>query len=219
MSPGRTVPDLGRPRRRRRRSPRPAITRHRQRGSGCCSRSSLLPFALVAAASPADARDLLRRLGRSRLHQRHDPHREVDVVEPASTSSVTGPGGFDETATSDDRGRWSVQVRRARRATPPAVDEETLPANVGVTGTEGSVPVTITQPLAGPEAVAFGVRTGDCRAAVSTSDRIIRSTFSGLRLGLLLALASIGLSLIYGTTGLSNFAHAELVIRRHPRRS
>ena len=35
--------------------------------------------------------------------------------------------------------------------------------------------------------------------------------FSGIRLGLLLALASIGLSLIYGTTGLSNFAHAEQV--------
>jgi branched-chain amino acid transport system permease protein len=32
-----------------------------------------------------------------------------------------------------------------------------------------------------------------------------------LRLGLLLALASIGLSLIYGTTGLSSFSHAEQV--------
>ncbi|MCA5891796.1 branched-chain amino acid ABC transporter permease [Isoptericola sp. NEAU-Y5] len=32
---------------------------------------------------------------------------------------------------------------------------------------------------------------------------------SGLRFGLLLALASIGLNLIFGTTGLSNFAHGE----------
>ncbi|WP_454860580.1 ABC transporter permease subunit [Promicromonospora soli] len=31
----------------------------------------------------------------------------------------------------------------------------------------------------------------------------------GIRLGLLLALASVGISLIYGTTGLSNFAHGE----------
>ena len=46
---------------------------------------------------------------------------------------------------------------------------------------------------------------------MSFSDRVIRSIFSGIRLGLLLALASIGLSLIYGTTGLSNFAHAEQV--------
>jgi branched-chain amino acid transport system permease protein len=33
----------------------------------------------------------------------------------------------------------------------------------------------------------------------------------GLLLGLLLALAAIGLSLIYGTTGLSNFAHSEQI--------
>ena len=42
-----------------------------------------------------------------------------------------------------------------------------------------------------------------CPAGSLRSDRILRSIFSGLRLGLLLALASIGLSLIYGTTGLS----------------
>lgn len=35
--------------------------------------------------------------------------------------------------------------------------------------------------------------------------------FNGLVFGLLLALASVGLSLIYGTTGLSNFAHGEQV--------
>ena len=34
---------------------------------------------------------------------------------------------------------------------------------------------------------------------------------NGLNFGLLLALAAIGLSLIFGTTGLSNFAHAEMV--------
>ena len=133
---------------------------------------------------------------------------EKDVVAGVDVN-VTGPGGFDETATSDDRGRWSVEVTEVGDYTA-TIDEETLPANVGVTGNEGSVQVTITN-LSQAKAVAFGVRTGDYSAAVSTSDRIIRSTFSGLRLGLLLALASIGLSLIYGTTGLSNFAHAELV--------
>jgi hypothetical protein len=34
---------------------------------------------------------------------------------------------------------------------------------------------------------------------------------SGLLLGLLLALASLGLSLVFGTTGLTNFSHGELV--------
>ena len=44
-------------------------------------------------------------------------------------------------------------------------------------------------------------------AATARSEQVV----NGIRLGLLLALASVGLSLIYGTTGLSNFAHAEQV--------
>lgn len=34
---------------------------------------------------------------------------------------------------------------------------------------------------------------------------------SGIRMGLLLALGAVGLSLVFGTTGLSNFAHAEML--------
>ena len=36
-------------------------------------------------------------------------------------------------------------------------------------------------------------------------------TAEGLRFGLIIALAAVGLSLIFGTTGLTNFAHGELV--------
>ncbi len=43
------------------------------------------------------------------------------------------------------------------------------------------------------------------------TNRLLQSILNGLVFGLLLALASVGLSLIYGTTGLSNFAHGELV--------
>lgn len=45
----------------------------------------------------------------------------------------------------------------------------------------------------------------------SGNNRVAQLAVNGLIFGLLLALASVGLSLIYGTTGLSNFAHAELV--------
>lgn len=44
-----------------------------------------------------------------------------------------------------------------------------------------------------------------------TWSRLAQQSASGLVFGLLLALASVGLSLIYGTTGLSNFAHGEQV--------
>jgi branched-subunit amino acid ABC-type transport system permease component len=44
-----------------------------------------------------------------------------------------------------------------------------------------------------------------------TGTRIIQQIINGTVFGILLALASVGLSLIYGTTGLSNFAHGEQV--------
>ena len=42
-------------------------------------------------------------------------------------------------------------------------------------------------------------------------DRVVQLIAEGLRFGLILALAALGLSLIYGTTGLVNFCHGELI--------
>jgi neutral amino acid transport system permease protein len=41
--------------------------------------------------------------------------------------------------------------------------------------------------------------------------RFAQQTFSGIQFGLIIAMTALGLSLIYGTTGLVNFAHGELV--------
>jgi branched-chain amino acid transport system permease protein len=42
-------------------------------------------------------------------------------------------------------------------------------------------------------------------------DRMIQRGADGLRLGLVIAMCAVGLSLIFGTTGLTNFAHGEMV--------
>lgn len=47
--------------------------------------------------------------------------------------------------------------------------------------------------------------------SAGASNLLAQNLFNGLVFGLLLALASVGLSLIYGTTRLSNFAHGEQV--------
>ena len=49
------------------------------------------------------------------------------------------------------------------------------------------------------------------RVTMSFFDQLLDRLMNGLNFGLLLALASIGVSLIYGTTGLSNFAHGEML--------
>ena len=49
------------------------------------------------------------------------------------------------------------------------------------------------------------------RNVTSFFDQFVQRVVNGLNFGLLLALAAIGLSLVFGTTGISNFAHAEMV--------
>ena len=153
-----------------------------------------------------ERRDLPAGVGRQGLHRRDDPHR--GGCRPRRGHLRRGPNGFAETATTDDEGKWSVAITEPGDYTA-TIDEKTLPKGTVVSGS-ATQEFSVTN-LAQTAARTFGVRTGDYSDAVSFSDRVIRSIFSGIRLGLLLALASIGLSLIYGTTGLSNFAHAEQV--------
>ena len=108
--------------------------------------------------------------------------------------------------------------------TPPgdyvaSVDPDTLPDGFEVNvpknlqgEDKNSIKVTVTKVGSqGATTANMNVRSVDEEGASSKLGEIVQASFSGLRLGLLLALASVGLSLIYGTTGISNFAHAEQV--------
>ena len=48
-------------------------------------------------------------------------------------------------------------------------------------------------------------------SGASLFDRIAQRLVDGVRLGLIIAICYVGLSLIFGTTGLTNFAHGEMV--------
>ena len=59
---------------------------------------------------------------------------------------------------------------------------------------------------------ALNFFTGQSAAAARTDfEKIAQRFVDGVRLGLIIAMCSVGLSLIFGTTGLTNFAHGELV--------
>ncbi|MCS6566817.1 branched-chain amino acid ABC transporter permease [Curtobacterium flaccumfaciens pv. flaccumfaciens] len=136
-----------------------------------------------------------------------DPAEDVDV-------DVTGPSGFDQTATTNADGRWSVKVETAGEYTV-SVDQGTLPKGQYLTNAadaERKVQATLNAN------VGQIFQLSDQKGATTSSDssgvsmqRAWQQFASGLRLGLLIALASIGLSLIYGTTGLSSFSHGEQV--------
>lgn len=122
----------------------------------------------------------------------------VDVV-------VTPAAGDPETVTTDEDGKWNLQVTEPGEYTVE-IDKDTLPDDVVTSGK-----TTVNVKLGATAPALIEVRTSDYSAESSRFDEILQSAVNGLRLGLLLALASVGLSLIYGTTGLSNFAHAEQV--------
>jgi neutral amino acid transport system permease protein len=65
----------------------------------------------------------------------------------------------------------------------------------------------------GDRPVVFRLTEEGAAARERTSDaqRLLSLFASGVRFGLVIGLAAVGLSLIFGTTGLTNFAHGELV--------
>ena len=120
---------------------------------------------------------------------------------------VTGPG-FDEIATTDENGKWQLIVPTKAKY-KVEIDLKSLPKGVDLrdpstTVREADVTVTDTAAVLFP----LGKST---RVVESFSDQLMVRLFAGLNLGLLLAVAAIGISLIFGTTGLNNFAHGEMV--------
>ncbi|WP_062464778.1 branched-chain amino acid ABC transporter permease [Demequina soli] len=65
--------------------------------------------------------------------------------------------------------------------------------------------------LGGDHAAATTVDPVVAPANTPKSQLVVQGLINGTVFGILLALAAVGLSLIYGTTGLSNFAHGEQV--------
>jgi branched-chain amino acid transport system permease protein len=121
---------------------------------------------------------------------------------------VKGPGGFSQTATSDKTGRWTVEVPGKGTYTVN-IDEKTLPKGVNLTDPSKKslkVPVLVGQDK--PIVFPLGKSTRKIEGKWSQAAQL---SAEGLRFGLIIALAAVGLSLIFGTTGLTNFAHGELV--------
>jgi branched-chain amino acid transport system permease protein len=129
----------------------------------------------------------------------------------ADVQLVIAGGGFSVEVVSGEDGRWAVGVPERGEYTV-TLNEETLPEGIAVIDPELEQPNvrTITVGQSGSAVANFFIGQGE-RNTVSLLDQVVERLFNGLNFGLLLALAAIGLSLVFGTTGLSNFAHAELI--------
>lgn len=149
--------------------------------------------------------------------------------EPAAGITLTLSGsGDDQTVETDAAGQWAFAVTKAGTFTVK-VDESTLPEgqflkladsrdiSVQLGSVAGGLFPLTDDPNAGNTATPAPGEGGESAGNASESassfpwKRFWQQFASGIRMGLLIALASLGLSLIFGTTGLSNFAHGEMV--------
>jgi neutral amino acid transport system permease protein len=112
---------------------------------------------------------------------------------------------IDET-TSATNGRWELTVPQPGQYSF-RIDQQSLPPGVNVL--QGEVMREVN-----PGTLSLVVfRFGEQRVGLETSAtaQVLRILVDGIRFGLVIGITGVGLSLIFGTTGLTNFAHGELV--------
>lgn len=143
-------------------------------------------------------------------------------------------------ATTDAKGAWQVPVP-TDGVYSVSLDTSTLPSSLQVRLKGGETLATVTVSpnqtrnvifqLISKSAQQEGAASGSATATTPTEgspaagtaagnaqdqstpfiNRLLQLTVEGIKLGAIIAITSVGLSLVFGTTGLINFAHGELV--------
>jgi branched-chain amino acid transport system permease protein len=122
--------------------------------------------------------------------------------------SIEGPDGFSAEIKTDSLGAWEVLIP-SKGTYSATINEGDLPSGQALTDpTKGTVKANVF--MLGVELrLLFPVGPGVEKATML--ERSAQLTVDGLILGLIIALAALGLNLIFGTTGLTNFAHGEIL--------
>lgn len=132
-----------------------------------------------------------------------EPIAGVKVTVKDASGADVGEG------TTDEKGIATIPVPTKADYTV-VLDESTLPE--GLTISEGGSERQVKGDAFVTTTVTVNFFTGASgRQEVSWWDQLAQRLADGARFGLVLAMCSVGLSLIYGTTGLTNFAHGEMV--------
>jgi branched-chain amino acid transport system permease protein len=113
-------------------------------------------------------------------------------------------------ATTDAQGRFDIPVPKGGTYRIE-LDPKTIPAGFELRDPKSTVRPRYLVFGAIRQRVLFPFKGGPTTAGESRIDRVANLLVNGIRFGLIVGVCSVGLSLVYGTTGLVNFAHGELV--------
>ena len=122
--------------------------------------------------------------------------------------SVLGPNGFSTEVATDEAGEWEVPIL-SKGSFSATINVDDLPEGQALTDPEkGTVRANVFM-LGVDLRLLFPIGPGVVQATLL--ERSAQLTLDGILLGLVIGLAALGLSLIFGTTGLTNFAHGEIL--------
>ena len=162
---------------------------------------TLLVLLVVGAlALPALAQDGERIRGQLTADDEGVPGVEIDVA--------TLDGDPVGTGISDEEGEWFVDLP-GPDTYQVTINVDTLPGGVSLRDPERTtLEIRVGEGSTSTALFALGERE-DTRPLLI--QRLAQSSVNGLKFGLIIAMTAIGLSLIFGTTGLINFAHGDMV--------
>jgi neutral amino acid transport system permease protein len=129
-------------------------------------------------------------------------------VEGVELTVVDADGAEVDVVVSDADGQFEVELPGPGAYTV-RLNEDTLPDDVELRDEAQAELVVNVRPN---ERQPLNYFLGESlRETQSRWDQLPQTIANGIKFGLIIAITAVGLSLIYGTTGLSNFAHGELV--------
>ena len=129
-------------------------------------------------------------------------------VPGVSVTVLDASGAEVGTGVTDAKGAVVIPVP-AKADYTIRIDESTLPADAQLSG-PAEQQITADSFTVATKTVNFFIGESQ-RETTSGVERVAQRIADGIRLGLIIAMCSVGLSLIFGTTGLTNFAHGEMV--------
>jgi len=130
-----------------------------------------------------------------------------DPIAGAQITATTPDGELIGEATTADDGTWAVDLPGPGDYVV-SLDQDTLPEGVDLRDPERDVLEVSINP-GQQRTLLYAI--GEAGEVTGLATRLVTAAFSGLQFGLIIAIAAIGLSLIFGTTGLVNFAHGDMV--------
>jgi branched-chain amino acid transport system permease protein len=171
----------------------------------------LLAFCgVMAVADGAEAQDVSIQV-QVRQQQRDAQGRADNQPLPGVTVTLLDASGSEiATLVTDAEGIALFPVPERADYTV-RLDESTLPAEQALSPETPAEQTILTDQFITSKKIVNYFTGESQRVVQSTFDKWAQRFADGVRLGLIIAMCSVGLSLIFGTTGLTNFAHGEMV--------